>query len=116
MVDIEKVFGLHSTTLNGLKPFLSRLKAWNPDSRAVLFGSRARGDFRADSDADVLIIFESKPSEAQVRTLSDMAFEALLETGVRVQPVAIDEPTWTSPDRSSNPIFLRTVSREGIPL
>ena len=40
---------------------------------AILFGSRARGDHRADSDVDIMLITENKPSEKALRQLQEVA-------------------------------------------
>lgn len=39
-----------------LKPFVQRVKRRFPKARVYLFGSRARKDYRKDSDYDILII------------------------------------------------------------
>lgn len=58
---------------------------------AVLFGSKARGDFDADSDVDVLLIFDADPDGAAA--LGDrVAAEAdaiVARTGVSVEPWAV---------------------------
>ena len=62
-----------------LKRMVERLVAGvNPD-RVVLFGSRARGDHRLDSDVDLLIIKHSdEPRHQRVRK----AYQALRGIGV----------------------------------
>jgi predicted nucleotidyltransferase len=62
-----------------LKEIVSRLvKAVDPD-RIIMFGSRARGDARVDSDLDLLIVKDSK--ELRHRRAIP-AYNALSELGV----------------------------------
>lgn len=51
-----KEFLIDIDTLKAVQAFLDHLKGSYPVYKAVLFGSRARGTFRSDSDADVAIL------------------------------------------------------------
>jgi predicted nucleotidyltransferase len=105
------------TTL-ALRLFLARVSARYPVSGAYLFGSRARGDFRADSDADVALLLRG-PQGAFLDTkldLADIAYDVLLETGIRIQPLPVWEDEWAHPETYSNPGLLVNISREGIRL
>ena len=90
-----------------------------PLSAAILFGSRARGDFRADSDVDLAVLLRG-PRGAFLDTKlmpADIAYEVLLETGIRVQHLPVWEEEWQQrPDAHSNPRLLRSIEREGIRL
>ena len=97
---------------------LGRVSSEYPLSAAILFGSRARGDFRADSDADLAVLLRG-PRGAFLDTklmLADIAYEVLLETGIRVQPLPVWDEEWQRPDAHSNPRLLRNIEREGIRL
>jgi predicted nucleotidyltransferase len=49
-----------------LKTIKLTVKSFLPDSRVMLFGSRARGDFNKDSDFDVLVITsETLPADTK---------------------------------------------------
>jgi predicted nucleotidyltransferase len=55
----------------------------------LLFGSRARGDARGDSDYDVAVLFKGGERPATVRTLlSDAAYRHML-AGVHIRPLAV---------------------------
>jgi len=49
------VDGLDSVCAAALDRIVNQLAVWKPD-RVILFGSHARGDARADSDLDVLVV------------------------------------------------------------
>ena len=96
--------------------FLSRVPSELRVEFALLFGSRARGDHRADSDADVALILERGNEWSVLETLAGLAFDVLMDTGILIQPVPISSHDWAHPDQFSRPGFLRNVAREGIPL
>lgn len=98
--------------------FVGRISANYPVSRAILFGSRARGEFHADSDADIAVLLSGRPASFLDTKLSmaDVAYDILLETGVRIQPLPIWQEEWAQPESYSNPRLLRNIEREGVVL
>jgi antitoxin ChpS len=46
--------------------------------------------------------------------MADAAYDVLLETGVRIQPLPIWQKEWERPDLYSNPSLLRNIEREGV--
>lgn len=62
-----------------------------PILRAVLFGSKARGDFRRDSDVDVLAICDVDVDDRDraAHTLARHAIRVARATGVRIEPWAV---------------------------
>ena len=104
-------------TEGAVRAFLARLPAGLQVERALLFGSRARGDYRADSDADLALILAHRGNDWQlVWDLGGLAYDIFLETGVLIQPVPISSSDWANPERFPRPSFLRNVAREGISL
>jgi predicted nucleotidyltransferase len=85
---------------------------------AILFGSRAKGEFRADSDADIAVVLPGNRGQfmAAKLALADMAFDVLLETGIRVQPLPVWEDEWAHPESYSNPALLRNIESDGVRL
>ncbi len=62
-----------------------------PIMRALLFGSKARGDFDGDSDIDLLLICDLPSDERQEAAwiLARDARVVSLETGLRIEPWAV---------------------------
>ncbi|MEX0605365.1 MAG: nucleotidyltransferase domain-containing protein [Marinobacter sp.] len=84
--------------------------------RLVLFGSRARGDYKPDSDTDVAVILRGEPGDFVETKLAmaSIADDVLLETGVRIHPFPVWESEWRQPERYSNPDILNNIAHEGI--
>lgn len=85
-----------------------------PDG-VILFGSRARGDFRADSDIDLAIL---APDGVARRRVAMRAYESL--AAVPDRSVAVDivvlTPSIISTERDLTGSIARAVSREGVVL
>lgn len=109
---------LDPDTQRAVRAFISRVATHYDFAGAVLFGSRARGTNRPDSDADVAVLLHGRPGKfvATKLEMADIAYEVLLETGIRIQPLPVWEDEWEHPERYSNPLLLRNIEREGIRL
>jgi uncharacterized protein len=84
----------------------------------ILFGSRARGDFSEESDADVAIILE-EPIEHPYRVKCDVidaTYDLFLDSGIIIQPWPLREDWLKDPQASPFPHIARAVLREGIRL
>lgn len=105
-------------TERAAREFLSRVKKQYKLNGAVLFGSRARQDFRPDSDADIAVLLRGHRGKFldTKLALADIAYDVLLETGILIQPLPIWEDEWEHPENYSNPVLLRNISREGVRL
>jgi predicted nucleotidyltransferase len=87
----------------------------------VLYGSRARGDYSAESDTNVAVLLRGENEELREfvdvkLALACVAYEILLVTGVRIRPYPVWEAEWSSPERS-RPVDLEVLERiasEGI--
>jgi len=98
--------------------FLERVRQQFDVTEAILFGSRARSDFSPESDADIAVLLRGEPGRFLTTKLemSDIAYDVLLDTGIRVQALPIWEAEWASPENYSNPRLLTNIRREGVRL
>ncbi|TVR62792.1 MAG: nucleotidyltransferase domain-containing protein [Candidatus Competibacteraceae bacterium] len=108
----------HPGIANAVHRFLLGVSRQYPVSTAYLFGSRARGQFREDSDVDVAVLLRGEHADFLDTKLvmADIAYEVLLETGIRIQPLPVWEDEWQHPETYSNPRLLQNIGREGIRL
>jgi antitoxin ChpS len=84
----------------------------------ILFGSRARGDYHDESDADVAVVLAGQPGDFVDTKLemAGLAFEVLLDTGVLIQALPVWEREWANPKGYSNPGLLQNIVRDGLVL
>ncbi len=105
-------------TEEAVRHFLSLIAPHYDVAGAILYGSRARGTHRADSDADVAVLLKGPRGNAY-RVVWDMAKEAvtvLLEDGIDISPLPVWMDEWQHPDTAQNPALLRNIAREGVRL
>lgn len=109
---------IDTETLNAARAFLDAVGKRYVTVGAILFGSRARHSHRPDSDADLAVLLNGPvgPFVATKLDMADMAYDVLLNTGIRIQPLPIWEEEWMHPDAYSNPQLLKNIQREGIRL
>ena len=84
----------------------------------IVYGSRARGTHRPDSDADVAVLLNGAHQRLLPTALamSDLAFEVLLETGINITPLPVWLDEWEHPEHHSNPALLHNIANEGVRL
>lgn len=98
--------------------FMVKVKQQFDVTGAMLFGSRARQTHHAESDADVAVLLRGQSGRfvATKLAMDDLAYEVLLEKGIRIQPLPIWESEWQNPLAYSNPQLLGNILRDGIQL
>ena len=79
-----------------------------------LFGSRARGDARSDSDVDILIVTRSEDWHLADK-IGEVAYNILLETGTYISTKVISRKHYDYLRRLKAP-FIQNVLRDGISL
>ncbi|RDJ27470.1 DNA polymerase III subunit beta [Bosea caraganae] len=110
---------LDAATHEALGLFLDRVRAGFDVAEAILFGSRARGDHRTDSDVDVLVVLNGDDLGDVTRVgfaMADIASDVLVETGVNISPLPVWRSAWTQRSGFPNPTLFRNIDREGIRL
>jgi antitoxin ChpS len=79
-----------------------------------LFGSRARGDHTAESDADVAVILADGDWtywDEKMR-LADLEYDTIIATGAEPQGWPVRESEWLNPERHRNPELVRAMQRD----
>ncbi len=107
-----------SDAIIAAREFLQRVATSFSVSAAFVFGSRARGTHRSDSDVDLALVLRG-PRRKLMQTsleLADIAYDVLLDTNAYIQPMPIWEDEWARPETHSNPRLIENIKREGIRL
>ena len=102
-------------TLEAARMFLDQVEATYRPITVLIYGSRARGDHRPDSDADLAVILAGQRSDRSVvtRAFSGIAFDILMKTGVRIHALCLWEAELRRPSSFSNPALIANIVREG---
>lgn len=105
-------------TEEAVRRFLALIASRYDMAGAVIYGSRARGTHRPDSDADVAVLLRGEHQRVLPTTLAmaDVAYDVLLETGINISPLPVWMDEWEHPERFSNPALLRNIAQEGVRL
>jgi uncharacterized protein len=81
----------------------------------ILFGSRARGDAKPDSDMDVLVVLDEPITPAVRDAVSDCAWKAGFDAGVVVASLVFGREEWEEGPEFYSP-FAEAVRSAGIPV
>lgn len=83
-----------------------------PDAKIILYGSRARGDFRLDSDWDLLILLNQENITNDIEeTLTNPLYDLEIDYGQVISPMIYSTKDWNN-IYSVTP-FFKNVMREG---
>jgi len=76
------------------------------------FGSRVRGDFRENSDFDVLVVVNKKTIEVEKRVI-DVFVDEEIESGISFDPVIKTTESF-SLEQNHNTPFYQNIVKEGV--
>jgi len=84
----------------------------------LIFGSRARGDARPDSDADIAVILEDGDWHfwTEKMALAGLAYDVLLEHDLYVQPWPFPRTAWNSPATHPKRRLIEDIRKDARPL
>ena len=98
---------------------LSRVKnavlAVDLSAEVILYGSRARGDARRDSDWDFLVLLPSPVDDEITRTIRHTLYEIEWDTGNVISCIVRNRDAWDADPLAHTPLRQR-VAEEGIPI
>lgn len=81
------------------------------DNEVILFGSRARGDFKEDSDWDFLIILKKeKITKSEKQEIREKLYEIELETDTAISTIIHSQAEWAK--RAVTPLY-QIIEEEG---
>lgn len=117
-IGMGSIIDIDTETEQAARAFIARVSEQYNLAGAILFGSRARKSHRQDSDADIAVLLHGHPGKfiSTKLAMADIAYDVLLETGIRIQPLPIWEDEWSHPEAYSNPSLLHNIEREGVRL
>jgi uncharacterized protein len=97
--------------LKKIKDYVAEI---DPTAEVILFGSRARGDERSDSDWDIIILTSEDADIKAEQIFRHKLFEIELEYGQPISTFVYSKTDWHSIHKIT-PLF-KNVAREGIAL
>jgi predicted nucleotidyltransferase len=101
------------------KELLERVKqtvlSIEPSAEVILYGSRARGHARRDSDWDFLVLVDGPVDREMIRAIRHALYDVEWQTGHVLSCIVHSRREWHSRPLTITP-FHENVAREGTPL
>lgn len=98
-----------------LKLIRKTIRTTDPEAKVILYGSRARGDNKQDSDIDLLILLDKeKITRADEKRIKYPLYDIEFETGKIISPLVMSKRKWEKIHRIT-PLY-ENVQKEGIVL
>jgi len=107
------ISSLTSVERKAVGEFKKRILAQFPDSKLILFGSKARGDYHVHSDIDLLIVSPYTKNAENRSKIGDIAFEVNYKFGTGISCIMQEEEGWEDLKHVNAP-FLVNVRSEGV--
>lgn len=91
------------------------VKSTAPNATVIIYGSYARGDYKSDSDLDVLVLLDKKKiTREDEKMIKYPLYDIEFETGKIISPLVLAKSDWEL--RHKITPFYDNVNREGIVL
>ena len=95
-----------------IKRIKTSIKAIDPKAQVIIFGSRARGDAKKESDWDILILTDNPVSTEIERSFRNNLFDIEIETGEVFSTIVYQKQIWNTKHKVT-PLY-RNIKREGV--
>lgn len=117
-MSVPPVRRLDADTERAARAFLKRIEGRFSVVEGILYGSRARGDHKPDSDADLAVVLSGARGDRVAASLdmAGLAFDVMMETGILVQGLPLWDEELRRPGLFSNPALIANILREGVRL
>lgn len=91
----------------------STVNRTEPDATVILFGSYARGDYKTDSDIDLLILLDKeKITHADAERVAYPLYDIEFETGKIISPLILSKKKWETKHKITP--FYKNILKEGV--
>ncbi len=97
---------------NIVKMIKSSIRSIDTKAQVIIFGSRARGDARKDSDWDILILTDYPVSTEIERSFRNKLFDIEIETGEVFSTFVYQKQIWNTKHKVT-PLY-KNIKREGV--
>ncbi len=87
------------------------IRKFDKTAEIILYGSRARGDYRRDSDWDILILLNCSVDEELKEKIRDELFEIELETEQAISSIIQSKKKWNNLGKTP---FHQNIEKEGV--
>lgn len=105
---------MDTRTTDILKKIKANIREIDPQAEAYIFGSRARGDAREDSDWDILILTDYPMTWTESTKFSDHLYDLELELEEAFSTFVCSKQEWEGKRRVTP--FYESVKKEGVKL
>ncbi len=83
-----------------------------PNAEVILFGSRARGDYRSDSDWDILVVMDQAKNSSLKHRIRGRLADFLFEDDALLTALFMQKDDWTN-GKSPSPV-ISEIRKDGI--